>query len=77
MALIKEVDRQGRLVLPKKWRVKNKGLNKVIISFEGERLIIEPYRPVDVTKYFDSIEADVKADLGDWRHVKRDLHEVR
>ena len=75
MAIVKEVDKQGRLVLPKKWREQHLKTGKVLVTIEGERLIIEPFKPVDLSKYFDSIE-DLKADLADWKAVKRELHEI-
>ncbi len=36
----------------------------------------EPSKPANLSKYFDSIEVDLKADLANWKAVKRKLHEV-
>ena len=75
VVLIKEVDKQGRLVLPKEWR-KKAGFNKVTIKIEDDKLVIQPYKPADITKFFDSIKVDVKSDLKDWKSVRRDILEV-
>lgn len=76
MVIIKEVDKQGRMVIPKRWR-ESHGLKKVVLRVEDDRIMIMPYRPPDITKFFDRIEVDLKSDLGDWKGVKRELHEVR
>jgi len=31
-------------------------------------------QPVDITRYFNSIKADIKSDLDDWDSVKRELY---
>lgn len=74
---MKIVDKQGRLVLPKKWREKYAKKGLVVMKVEGERITIEPFRPLNLTKFFDSIEIDIKSDLSDWKSVRRELHEVR
>ncbi|MFO7966476.1 MAG: AbrB/MazE/SpoVT family DNA-binding domain-containing protein [Archaeoglobaceae archaeon] len=76
MDIIKKVDKQGRLVLPKKWREKHAGQN-VILRIEEDKIVIEPYESTDLTKYFDSIEVDIESDLGDWKSVRRELFETR
>lgn len=74
--IIKKVDRQGRLVLPKEWRKKYAG-KSVIVRVEGDTIIIRPRSRIDITKYFDRIEVDLSSDLSDWRAVRRELFEVR
>ena len=73
MRMIRGIDKRGRILLPKEWRVKNVALKKVILKSEGENIIIVPYRSVDITKFFDGIEVDVKADLADWKNLKTEL----
>lgn len=33
-------------------------------------------QPGDITKYFNSIKANIKSDLDDWDSVKRELYGV-
>lgn len=77
MEIVKIVDKQGRLVLPKEWREKYARRGLVVLRVEGERIIIEPLRLPDLTEFFDSVEVDLKSDLSDWRAVKGELLEVR
>ncbi len=77
MEVVKIVDKQGRLVLPKEWREKYARRGLVVLRVEGERIIIEPLRLPDLTEFFDSVEVDLKSDLSDWRAVKGELLEVR
>jgi bifunctional DNA-binding transcriptional regulator/antitoxin component of YhaV-PrlF toxin-antitoxin module len=72
-----EVDKQGKLVLPKEWRERYLKSREVVMRFKGAVIEIMPYVKVDLTKYFDSVEADIKADLSDWQSVKRELYEIR
>ena len=44
---------------------------------KGERIIIEPLKLPDLTKFFDSAEVKLKSDLTNWKSVKRELLEVR
>lgn len=71
-AVIKEIDEQGRIVIPAEWR---KGLrsNKVILRKRGEVLEIVPQEKVDLTAFFDRAQVDVKANLSDWHAVRREL----
>jgi len=72
---LKKVDRHGRIVLPARWRAKYLRSGKVLLRPRGEALEILPQDDVDLTAYFDAAEVDVKADLADWRGVRRDLRE--
>lgn len=76
MEIMKLVDKQGRLVLPKKWREKYAKRGMVVMRIEGERIIIKPLKLPDLTEFFDSAEVDLKSDLGNWKSVKRELLEV-
>jgi len=77
MEIVKFVDKQGRLVLPKEWREKYARRGVVILRIEGERIVIEPVKLPDLTEFFDSVEVDLKSDLSDWKSVKGELLEVR
>ena len=77
METIKELDKQGRLVLPKDWREKYAKKGKVVLKVKNDTIIIKPYELVDLTEFFDKIEVDVKSDLSDWKSVRRELLEVR
>jgi AbrB family looped-hinge helix DNA binding protein len=76
MVIIKEVDKQGRMVIPKKWR-ESHGIKKVMLRVEGDRIMVLPYRPPDITKFFDRVEVDVESDLRNWKAIKRELDEIR
>ncbi len=71
--VLKEVDEQGRIVLPVSWRRKYLKGNKVLIRPRGTGLEILPQEEVDLTSYFDRIEVDMEADLADWHAVLREL----
>ena len=75
--IIKEVDKQGRLVLPKNWRKKYVKRGKIVLRIEGDKIIIKPYELADLTEFFDKVEADIKSDLADWKSVRREILEVR
>ncbi|TLZ58350.1 MAG: AbrB/MazE/SpoVT family DNA-binding domain-containing protein [Methanobacteriota archaeon] len=71
--VIKEVDKQGRLVIPAEWRKKYLRGTKVILRNRGEVLEILPREKVDLTTFFDRAEVDTKANLSDWHAVRREL----
>ena len=75
--IIKEVDKQGRLVLPKNWRKKYVKRGKIVLRIEGDKIIIKPYELADLTEFFDKVEADIKSDLAEWKSVRREVLEVR
>ncbi len=77
VVMIKNLDRQGRVVLPKEWREKYVKRGKVVLKVEKDRIVIEPYELADLTEFFDKIEVDVKSDLSEWKSVRRELLEVR
>jgi bifunctional DNA-binding transcriptional regulator/antitoxin component of YhaV-PrlF toxin-antitoxin module len=77
MELVKVLDKWGRLVVPKVWRKKYARNGLVLLKVEGDKIIIEPYELPDLTRYFDSIEVDLKSDLTDWKAVKRELFNTR
>lgn len=74
--VIKRLDKQGRLVIPKEWREKYAKSGKVILKIKGNSIEILPEDAFDLTKYFDSIEFDLKSDLSNWYEVRRELRGV-
>jgi len=73
--VIKEIDEQGRVVIPKDWR-KGKLKGKVLMKLKDDSSIeIIPYNSLDLTKYFDSIEIEVKSPLTDWHSLRRELRD--
>jgi bifunctional DNA-binding transcriptional regulator/antitoxin component of YhaV-PrlF toxin-antitoxin module len=70
---VKTVDPQGRIMLPKTWRERFLKNKKVVVSQKGDLIEIRAFEEIDLTKYFDSIEVDLKADLGDWHKVREEL----
>lgn len=74
--VVKELDRQGRLVIPKDWREKYAKNGKVVLRIKEGLIEIFSEDVFDLTKYFDSVEFDLKSDLSDWHNVKRELKGV-
>ena len=70
--IIKKLDRQGRIVVPKEWRDRNPG-DRVLLSLGDSRIVLTPVDEVDLTEYFDSLEVDIESDLSDWNGVRREL----
>jgi AbrB family looped-hinge helix DNA binding protein len=70
---IKELDAQGRIVIPKAWRSKHLRGNRVIVKLKEEGVEIVPYASLDLTKFFDRLPVDLKSDLRDWHAVRREL----
>lgn len=77
MFITKQVDRQGRIVIPKKWREKYLKNNTVVLEVEDDHIILKSYKPGEIEELFDSVEVDLQSDLEDWKEVKRELLEIR
>jgi len=60
-------------MLPKSWRDRYLKNKKAIVSLKGDLIEIRPFENTDLTKYFDKIEVDLKADLSDWHKVRQEL----
>lgn len=76
MPVVRELDKQGRLVIPKEWRKKYIRGRKFVMRLEKGEIRMIPVEPVDLTEYFDSIEVDLKSDLSDWHSVRKELRRV-
>ncbi len=71
--VVKEVDEQGRVVIPKEWRRRLLKDRRVIMKL-GERSIeVLPANEFNLTNFFNSIEVDVESDLSDWHSLRREL----
>lgn len=70
---VKDVDEQGRIIIPKRWRSKLLKGNKVLMRLKDDSIEITPFRQGDLTTFFDSAAADVKSDLDDWHAVRKEL----
>jgi len=68
--VVKRIDSQGRIVLPLSWRRRH-NVREVLVVSEEDKLIILPKRP-DLTRYFDSIEVDVRS-FSDYHELRREL----
>jgi bifunctional DNA-binding transcriptional regulator/antitoxin component of YhaV-PrlF toxin-antitoxin module len=77
MEVVKALDKQGRLVLPKEWRERYAKRGLVLVRVDGARVVVEPFELPDLTHFFDSVEVDLKAELTGWKAVKGELLEVR
>jgi bifunctional DNA-binding transcriptional regulator/antitoxin component of YhaV-PrlF toxin-antitoxin module len=70
---VKSVDNQGRIVLPKGWRDRYLQGKKAIVMFKEDKVEIIPFTKLDLTKYFDTVEAELNSDLSDWHKVRKEL----
>ena len=70
MEIVALLDDRGRLVLPRDWRERYARSGTVVLRVEGDRIVVEPLRLPDLTEFFDSVEVDLKSDLGDWESVR-------
>jgi len=74
--VIKKVDGQGRIVIPKKWRERYLKGRRIIMRIKEDVIEIMPEKMFDLTRFFDSIEVDVRSDLADWHKVKKELRKT-
>ena len=73
---VKTVDNQGRIILPKTWRDRYLKDKKAIVAFKGDLVEIRPFPKIDLTKYFDKAEVEVKSDLSEWHKVRKELRGI-
>lgn len=71
--VIKDVDEQGRIIIPKKLRKKYKIREKIVIRSGEGKIELIPLEEKELTKYFDVATADIKTDLSDWHKVRKEL----
>ncbi|MFP3171196.1 AbrB family transcriptional regulator [Sulfolobus sp. SCGC AB-777_G06] len=70
--VIKKVDSQGRIVIPKEWRDKF-NTDEFIIVLKDDRIELYP-RASNLTKLIDSI--DVEELPSDWHELKRKVYRL-
>ena len=70
---VKDVDSQGRVVIPKEWRDKYLRDGKAVLVLKEDLIEIRPLKRVSLTDYFDRVEVDIKSDLSDWHKVRKEL----
>jgi len=66
--VVKKIDRQGRIVLPKEWR--DKWGDEVIIIVFDDKIEILPKKRPELDKFFDIIEVEIKT-----KDLKKELLE--
>lgn len=72
---VKNVDSQGRVALPSKWRKSAlKQLKQVVIAVQGDELVIKPMSKSNLKQYFDAFEIDISpVALKDYKNLKKVL----
>lgn len=70
--MLKKVDSQGRIVIPKEWRDKFK-TNEFILVLKEDKIELYP-RISNLTKLIDSIEVDDFP--SDWHELKRKVYRL-
>lgn len=76
MEFLKQVDGQGRIILPKKWRDQYLKNHSVLIVVKNDEIIVKANKTEDISDLIDSVELDIKSDLSDWDEVKRELQDI-
>ena len=71
--VVKKVDNQGRIVLPKKWRETHLKNAQVKLSMLDGEINVQPYEPEDIRSLFGVVKVDLKNDRTDWRKMKKEL----
>jgi AbrB family looped-hinge helix DNA binding protein len=71
--VIKDVDEQGRIIIPKELRKKYKIGEKVIVKPAEGKIELIPLEEKELSKYFDVVIADIKTDLSEWHKVRKEL----
>ena len=69
---IKEIDEQGRIIIPKRWRGLLKG-DKVVLRLKRDSIEVLPLERFHLTNFFDSVEVDLKGKLTDWHAIRKEL----
>lgn len=70
--VVKKMDDQGRIVVPKEWREKHPG-KEYVLELSEDEVRMSPLKKENLTKYFDSVEVDLESDLSDWHAVRKEL----
>ncbi|MCS4541071.1 MAG: AbrB/MazE/SpoVT family DNA-binding domain-containing protein [Euryarchaeota archaeon] len=74
MVEIIEIDKYGRIVLPRNFRKKVGYPSKVMVIGRGDYIIIKPLRRKKLTEFFDTIGVDIAPDaFSDYNKLKQVL----
>jgi len=74
--VIKKIDAQGRLVLPREWRLSAlKETDEVILLIFDDHIKIVPHN-TNLSRYIDSVEVDVE-NFADYHELRRELRAKR
>lgn len=72
----KKIDAQGRLVLPREWRVRAlKETDEVLLLIFDDHIKIIPHN-IDLSRYIDSVEVDVE-NFANYHELRRELRAKR
>jgi len=75
-AVIKEVDSQGRVSIPIRWR-KDWKSRKLVLIRRGDRIEVVPIEPLSPSHLFDSIVVPEDVDFTDSHSLRKALLEQR
>jgi AbrB family looped-hinge helix DNA binding protein len=68
--VIRKIDKQGRIVIPKEWRDRF-GTNNFILVLNEDKIEIYPKRS-NLLKFIDSVEVEELPE--DWHRLKRKVY---
>lgn len=74
--VVKEVDSQGRISIPVRWR-KNWKSRKLVLIRRGNRIELLPLELISPSELFDSIGISEKVNFTDTHSVKKALLELQ
>jgi bifunctional DNA-binding transcriptional regulator/antitoxin component of YhaV-PrlF toxin-antitoxin module len=70
---VKEIDSQGRVVIPKSWRSRVLRGRKVVMRLKRDSIEISSLDQDDLTRFFDAGSVDVEGSMDDWHSYRREL----
>jgi len=73
---VRELDSQGRVSIPKKWR-KDWKSRKLTLIKRGDRIELIPTQPTPPSELFDTIQIPDKVDFTDPHSLKKALQELQ
>jgi len=74
--IMKEIDPQGRISIPIKWR-KDWKSRKLVLIRRGNRIEVIPIQPTPPSDLFDSIKISENVDFTDPHSIKKTLLELQ
>lgn len=73
--VVKNVDQQGRILIPIEWRRHWKS-SKVVLTRRGAIIEVSPIQPISPSTLFDSIEIGDEVDFTDPHSLRKALMET-